>query len=116
MANDGTTAASPTPVPAPPGSPRALGLLPHQLEEIVGIWDAQGETVSGLSFAGVEGVEGPGSETMAAMRSVAEPAGRATDSIGTRLADLAVLLRSFKSQAQETDSRTSRAILDLPER
>ncbi|MGB6041309.1 MAG: hypothetical protein WBG39_15795 [Gordonia sp. (in: high G+C Gram-positive bacteria)] len=113
-------AAEPGVVPAPPGQPlqpsAQFGILPANVSKIADNWRTQGNTVGALDFSANTAAKGEGSATFAAMRTVADPATAATDSIAKRLTTLADGLRAFNSRAVETDDTAADGFRAIPER
>ncbi|MEO9329045.1 hypothetical protein [Gordonia aurantiaca] len=79
-----------------------------EIEATASAWQHSGGTVKGLDFSGMAAASGNASRAIDAAKEAAEPAKKATDSIGTRLMVLSDHLRQFTATTEDNDRAAAR--------
>lgn len=95
-----TTPAPPTPVPLPPVAPHtgpALGIEPDQLKNISTTWRQEADAIEKLEWSALSAATGDGSDVLAAVRDIADPATQALRSIATRFTTMADLIEKYSA-------------------
>ncbi|MFC6013305.1 type VII secretion target [Nocardia lasii] len=90
-----------------------LGVEPDQLTTIATTWRREGAEVEALSWAAMGEAGGVGSEVLAAVRELADPARQAMTSIAERYSTLADLVDRFSADIQATDAAIAGEISKL---
>ncbi|MFE3318200.1 type VII secretion target [Nocardia sp. NPDC059195] len=84
-----------------------LGVEPDQLKTMAAAWRREAGEVDALSWATAGEATGDGSDVLAAVRGLADPASQAMDSIATRYTTLADLVDKFSADIQAKDAETA---------
>ncbi|MFD4460165.1 type VII secretion target [Nocardia sp. NPDC058480] len=84
-----------------------LGVEPDQLKTMATAWRREAGEVDALSWATAGEATGDGSDVLAAVRGLADPASQAMDSIATRYTTLADLVDRFSADIQAKDAETA---------
>ncbi|MFC4127622.1 hypothetical protein [Nocardia rhizosphaerae] len=94
----------------------AFGVEPDQLKAMATTWRREADEVGALSWSAMGAATGAGSDVLAAVRAIAEPAGHAMSSIATRFTDLAALVDRFAADIEAEDARIASEIGKLSPR
>ncbi|MFC9664307.1 type VII secretion target [Nocardia sp. NPDC127606] len=84
-----------------------LGVEPDQLRTMATTWRREAAEVDALSWAAASEATGDGSDVLAAVRGLSDPASQAMDSIATRYTTLADLVDKFSADIQAKDAETA---------
>lgn len=122
----GVNRPDPTNMPAPPTVAAQPGAVPSappefgvDLDELKGLssgWRTEAGEIEGLQWGWLADVSGAGSDTLAALRSCAEPARESVSSIAARFTVMAELVDAFASQVDTTDSETAAKLNEMETR
>ncbi|MFB7878447.1 MULTISPECIES: hypothetical protein [unclassified Nocardia] len=93
-----------------------LGVEPDQLKTMATTWRGEGGEVGGLAWTALNEATGDGSEVLATVRGLVDPARQAMTSIADRYAALADLVDLFSADIQAKDAEIAAAIDTLPDR
>ncbi|MGC4932510.1 hypothetical protein ACLQ3C_02335 [Gordonia sp. DT30] len=93
-----------------------FGIDADELAEIEATWRDRARAVADITVDQLADLSGPPSRTVGALRSLADPAHAATDSISELLLAMSVALGHFAADALDTDAAAGRALDLLPER
>lgn len=84
-----------------------LGVEPDQLTTMATTWRREAAEVDALSWTAASEATGDGSDVLAAVRGLSDPASQAMDSIATRYTTLADLVDKFSADIQAKDAETA---------
>jgi hypothetical protein len=84
-----------------------LGVEPDQLTTMATAWRREAGEVGALSWTTASEATGDGSDVLAAVRGLPDPAAQAMDSIATRYTTLADLVDKFSADIQAGDAATA---------
>ncbi|MFC9476453.1 type VII secretion target [Nocardia sp. NPDC056952] len=84
-----------------------LGVEPDQLTTMATTWRREAAEVDALSWTAASEATGVGSDVLAAVRGLSDPASQAMDSIATRYTTLADLVDKFSADIQAKDAETA---------
>ncbi|MEU4649257.1 type VII secretion target [Nocardia fluminea] len=84
-----------------------LGVEPDQLKTMATAWRREADEVGALSWATASEATGDGSDVLAAVRGLPDPAAQAMDSIATRYTTLADLVDKFSADIRARDAETA---------
>ncbi|MFD8099530.1 hypothetical protein ACFV24_08340 [Nocardia fluminea] len=84
-----------------------LGVEPDQLQTMATAWRREADEVGALSWATASEATGDGSDVLAAVRGLPDPASQAMDSIATRYTTLADLVDKFSADIRARDAETA---------
>ncbi|KAF0845769.1 hypothetical protein [Nocardia caishijiensis] len=94
----------------------SLGVEPGQLATVATTWRQEAEAVEALSWTVLDEATGDGSDVLAVLRGVPDPARQAMASIATRYSALAELLDKFSLDVAAADGATAAEITKLEPR
>ncbi|WP_454196416.1 hypothetical protein [Nocardia sp. Marseille-Q1738] len=94
----------------------ALGVTPDQLKNISATWRREGEEIGKMSWSAMAEATGAGSDVLALVRGMADPAQQAMTSIATRFTTLADLLDKYSANIQDKDAEIATEIGKLSPR
>lgn len=81
-----------------------LGVEPDQLTTMATTWRREAAEVDALSWTAASEASGDGSDVLAAVRGLSDPATQAMDSIAARYTTLADLVDKFSADIQTRDT------------
>jgi hypothetical protein len=84
-----------------------LGVEPDQLTTMATAWRREAAEVDALSWTAASEATGDGSDVLAAVRGLSDPASQAMDSIATRYTTLAELVDKFSADIRAADAETA---------
>ncbi|MFD9551205.1 type VII secretion target [Nocardia salmonicida] len=93
-----------------------LGVEPDQLKTMATTWRREAGEVDALNWSASAEATGDGSDVLAAVRGLSDPASQAMDSIATRYTTLADLVDKFSADIQAKDVETAGEIGKLGSR
>ncbi|MFE3545810.1 hypothetical protein ACFXK0_22850 [Nocardia sp. NPDC059177] len=93
-----------------------LGVEPDQLKTMATAWRGESDEVERLAWSALSEATGEGSEVLATVRALADPAGQAMTSIADRYTDLADLVDRFSADIQAGDAAIAAEIDKLTAR
>ncbi|MFE7719842.1 hypothetical protein ACFU44_12470 [Nocardia rhizosphaerihabitans] len=93
-----------------------LGVEPDQLNSLATTWRQESDEVGKLAWPAMGEATGDGSDVLAAVRAMADPAQQAMSSIATRFTTLADLVDKFSADIQAKDAEIAGEIGKLSDR
>ncbi|MFE6924761.1 type VII secretion target [Nocardia sp. NPDC057663] len=93
-----------------------LGVEPDQLKSLATTWRQEADEVGALPWSAMGEATGDGSDVLAAVRAMADPAQQAMSSIATRFTTLADLVDKFSADIQAKDAEIAGEIGKLSTR
>ncbi|MFD6392026.1 type VII secretion target [Nocardia sp. NPDC060259] len=93
-----------------------LGVEPDQLKSLATTWRQESDEVGTLPWSAMGEATGDGSDALAAVRAMADPAQQAMSSIATRFTTLADLVDKFSADIQAKDAEIAGEIGKLSAR
>ncbi|MET9214409.1 MULTISPECIES: type VII secretion target [unclassified Nocardia] len=81
-----------------------LGVEPDQLKSLATTWRQEADAVGTLAWSAMGEATGDGSDVLATVRAMTDPAQQAMSSISTRYTTLADLIDKFSADIQAKDA------------